>query len=167
MAELIDDLLNLTRVSRQQAHRADMDISAVARSVFAALADTQPQRRVETVTQPGMNVSADPGLVRVLLENLIGNAWKFTAGVPAARIEVGSEVRDSRLVYFVRDNGAGFDMAYVNKLFAPFQRLHGQEEFEGTGIGLSIVRRVVMKHGGSVWGEGRIDQGAVFYFTLG
>jgi len=167
MAELIDDLLNLTRVSRQQIHRIDFNLSAAAEKIGAALAEAEPQRRVELVIEPGMKVHADPGLVRVLLDNLIGNAWKFTASANPARIEVGSIQEGGETVYFVRDNGAGFDMAYANKLFAPFQRLHGREEFEGTGIGLSIVRRVAMKHGGGVRAEGSVGSGATFYFTLG
>jgi signal transduction histidine kinase len=167
MAELIDDLLNLTRVSRQQLHRIDFDLSVVAQSVADAMAEAAPRRTVEVRVQPGMRVNADPGLIRVVLENLIGNAWKFTAAVTPALIEVGCAVRDGRNEYFVRDNGAGFDMNYAGKLFAPFQRLHGREEFEGTGIGLSIVRRVVMKHGGAVRAEAQVNAGAVFYFTLG
>ena len=159
MAELIDDLLNLTRVSRQQIHRIDFDLSATAEKISAALAEAHPQRRVEAVIQHGMKVNADPGLVRVLLDNLIGNAWKFSASADPARIEVGSLVENGETVYFVRDNGAGFDMTYANKLFAPFQRLHGREEFEGTGIGLSIVRRVAMKHGGRVRAEGSVGGG--------
>jgi signal transduction histidine kinase len=167
MAELIDDLLNMTRVSRQQMHRVDFDMSAVAQGIAKELAEAHPQRTVETVIQPAMQVNADPGLIRVLLQNLLENAWKFTAGKEPARIEIGCETQGSESVYFVRDNGAGFDMTYVNKLFSPFQRLHGQTEFEGTGIGLSIVRRVAMKHGGGVHAEGSVGEGATFYFTLG
>ncbi len=167
MADLIDDLLNMTRVSRRQVHRADFDMSMVAQSITAELARAHPQRRVETLIRPDMRVNADPDLIQVLLQNLIENAWKFTAGTEPARIEIGCEAQAAETVYFVRDNGAGFDMTYVNKLFSPFQRLHGQTEFEGTGIGLSIVRRIAMKHGGDVRAEGRVGGGAAFYFTLG
>ena len=114
-----------------------------------------------------MRVSADPGLLRTVIENLLGNAWKFTARTPKPRIAIGTLAATGNPVYVVRDNGAGFDMQYAEKLFSPFQRLHGSGEFEGSGIGLAIVQRIVVRHGGAVWAEGKPDQGAALYFTLG
>jgi signal transduction histidine kinase len=121
---------------------------------------------VETVIQDGLAVQGDAGLLHQALENLLENAWKFTERTPEPKIEFGSTVRDGQTVFFVRDNGAGFDMRYVDKLFLPFQRLHTREDFAGAGIGLAIVRRVVQRHGGQVWAAGEPDKGAVFYFTL-
>ena len=167
MGELIDDMLNLTRVSRQEMRRQDFDFSALAGGAVAALAEAHPARRVQVTVQPGMRTHADRGLAQIVLENLLGNAWKFTANIDAATIEVGIERRESETTYYVRDNGAGFAMEYAHKLFVPFQRLHGSDEFEGTGIGLSIVKRIVSKHGGKVWAESASGQGATFYFTLG
>ena len=137
MGDLIEDLLDLTRVSRQEIRRHDFDFSALADRVVALLGEAHAERRVQAIVQPGLNVNADPRLIRILLENLLGNAWKFTANTDAARIEVGAGRRDDAAVYYVSDNGVGFDMDYAHKLFVPFQRLHGVHEFEGTGIGLS------------------------------
>jgi PAS domain S-box-containing protein len=167
MGELIDDLLNLMRVSRQEMRRQDFNLSVSAAAVVAALAAAHPERTVPVTIQPDMHAHGDPGLMRVVLDNLIGNAWKFTARTGAARIEIGTEQRDGKTVYYVRDNGAGFDMEYAHKLFTPFQRLHGHEEFAGMGIGLSLVKRVVVKHGGEIWAAGKEGHGAIFYFTLG
>ena len=167
MGELIDDLLDLMRVSRQEPRRQDFNLSASAASVVAALSAAQPERNVPVTIQPDMHASGDPGLLRVVLESLIGNAWKFTAKTGAARIGIGAAQRDGKTVYYVRDNGVGFNMEYAHKLFAPFQRLHHADEFEGTGIGLATVKRVIVKHGGEVWAEGEEGQGATFYFTLG
>jgi light-regulated signal transduction histidine kinase (bacteriophytochrome) len=119
------------------------------------------------VIEAGLETEADESLSRVLLENLLGNAWKYTSRKPTARIEVGRTTHDGGTVFFVRDDGDGFDMAYAHKLFGPFQRLHGVEEFEGTGVGLATVRRIVERHGGKVWGEGRPGAGATFFFSLG
>ncbi len=166
MGELVDDLLNLARVSRQEMRRRDTNLGEVARKIAAALAEASPARSVEIEIKGHMPAVCDPGLIEIVMSNLIGNAWKFTSKVDAARIEVGVKRRDGKNVYFVRDNGAGFDMAYTKNLFTPFQRLHRREDFEGTGIGLSLVKRIIDKHGGKVWAEGERDKGASFYFTL-
>jgi PAS domain S-box-containing protein len=166
MGELVDDLLDLARISRQEMRRGDVNLGAVAHKVMAALAEAHPQRAVETEVKAHMRADCDPGLIEIVMSNLIGNAWKFTAKTANARIEVGVKRRGSQSVYFVRDNGAGFDMQYVKNLFAPFQRLHRRDDFEGTGIGLSLVKRIIDKHGGRVWAEGERGKGASFYFTL-
>jgi signal transduction histidine kinase len=166
MAHLIEDLLTLSRVSRSEIHRVPVDLSALARTVATELQHTQPGRQVAVEIEPGLTVQGDPGLLRVALENLLGNSWKFTHKHAGARIEFRSARRDGDTMFFVRDDGAGFDMAYVDKLFHPFQRLHATEEFEGTGIGLATVQRIIHRHGGRVWGEGAVERGATFYFTL-
>jgi len=166
MGELIDDLLTLSRITRSEMHQEAVDLSTLAGEVMAQLREHQPGRRVEAVITPGMAVRADRRLLRVVLENLLGNAWKFTGNCAEARIECGCESIDGEPVYFVRDNGAGFDMAYVDKLFGAFQRLHSVDEFEGTGIGLATVQRVIHRHGGRVWAEGAVNQGATIYFSL-
>jgi signal transduction histidine kinase len=165
MTRLIDDLLLLSRVTRSELCRQRVDLSALARSIAARL-ELTGDRRVELVVQDGLVAQGDATLLGVVLANLIGNAWKFTARRPVARIEVGAQASGPPLVYFVRDDGAGFDMAYAKKLFGVFQRLHSVQEFEGTGIGLATVQRVVRRHGGRVWAEGEVDKGATFYFTL-
>ena len=166
MAQLIEDLLNLSRVTRSEIHRVPVDVSALARAVATDLQRAAPDRRVEFDIEPGLTVHGDPGLLRVALENLLGNSWKFTRRHPTARIELGATERSGERTFFVRDDGAGFDMAYADKLFHPFQRLHSLEEFEGTGIGLATVQRIVQRHGGRVWGEGAVEQGAAFYFFV-
>ncbi len=165
MGLLIDDLLSLSRVSRQDVRRERFDYSALAADVVAALIQTHPGRNVRVSIQPDLSLDADPGLMRIVLENLVGNAWKFSAGAADALIEIGGERRDGVDVCFVRDNGAGFDMQHASQLFKPFQRLHDSKDFEGTGIGLSIVQRVIARHGGRVWAEGALGRGACFYFT--
>jgi PAS domain S-box-containing protein len=167
MAHLIDDMLMLSRLSRAQMKREPVDLTAVAREAVAELAAREPQRSVEVHLQPGLRADADARLLRVLLENLLGNAWKFTGRVERPRIELSASERDGETVYCVRDNGAGFDLKYAGKLFAPFQRLHDEKEFPGTGIGLATVQRVVHRHGGRVWAESAPGQGATFFFTLG
>jgi len=167
ISELIDDLLDLSRVSRQEMRMRDLDLSDLAGMVTASLAQAHPERNVDVVIAPAMRAEADPGLLQIALENLLGNAWKFTSHTAAARIEMGCEDREDERVYFIKDNGAGFDMAYADKLFGAFQRLHSQNEFEGTGIGLSIVQRIVAKHAGRIWAEAKPGTGATFYFTLG
>jgi signal transduction histidine kinase len=166
MGELIDALLALARVSRTELHREEVNLTRLAEAVVKQLRATQPDRVVEFVNQAEIIAHGDPALLRAVLENLIGNAWKFTGARPAARIAFGSADQAGRSVYFVRDNGAGFDMAYADKLFAAFQRLHGAREFPGTGIGLATVQRIVNRHGGRIWAEGEVDRGATFYFTL-
>ena len=167
MGGLIDDLLRLSRIGRWEMNRQDFDFSSLATSAAAEAAEAYPEHRVEVAVEPGMRANGDPGLVHTILENLLGNAWKFSSRTDGARVEVGRQVRDGEPAYFVRDNGAGFNMAYADKLFRPFQRLHRPDEFEGTGIGLSIVQRAVARHGGRVWAESEEDRGATFWFTLG
>ncbi|CAA9450743.1 MAG: Phytochrome, two-component sensor histidine kinase [uncultured Rubrobacteraceae bacterium] len=170
MGMLIDDILGLSRVTRGSMERKRLDLGALAEQVAEELRETGPERKVEFSAQKGLEVWGDPTLLRVALVNLIGNAWKFTAKNPEARVEFGlSEGLSHRgrvPVYYVRDNGAGFDQAYAGKLFGAFQRLHGADEFEGTGIGLATVQRVVHRHGGRIWAEGEVGRGATFYFTL-
>jgi PAS domain S-box-containing protein len=167
MTELIEDLLDLARISRQEMHRENFSLSALAEQAAESLVQANPERTVRLTVQPDMHAHGDPRLIRIVLDNLLGNAWKFTAGTAEARIEVGQDKLDGESVFFVRDNGAGFDMQYADKLFGAFQRLHGQQEFEGTGIGLSIVQRIVIRHGGRAWADGKVGEGATFYFTLG
>ncbi|HLH93876.1 MAG TPA: response regulator [Xanthobacteraceae bacterium] len=166
MARLIDDLLALSRVTRAELRRAPVDISALARSIAGRLAQASPQRVVELVIADGLRANGDDGLIAIALDNLLGNAWKFTRDTAQARIEVG-ESPDEPGTFFVRDNGAGFDMAYASKLFGMFQRLHSPREFEGTGIGLATVRRIVRRHGGRIRAEGAVGRGATFLFSLG
>lgn len=165
MAELIDDLLQLSRVTRVEMHREAVDLSALAESVVRDLQRAEPARRVEVAIQPDLRAEGDAKLLRIALVNLLSNAWKFTGPRSVARIELGLQNGGER-AFFVRDNGAGFDMAYAGKLFGTFQRLHDASEFTGTGIGLATVQRIVNRHGGRVWAEAAVDQGATFYFTL-
>ena len=171
MATLIDDLLDLSRVGRRPLRREPVDLSRLASGIIEELRASQPGREVEFVVGDHLMAWGDMSLLKVALENLLGNAWKFTAREPEARIEFGADGNPGpgflAPVYYVRDNGAGFDQAYSDKLFGAFQRLHGQDEFEGTGIGLATVARIVHRHGGRVWAEGRVGEGATFYFTLG
>ena len=170
MGRLIDDLLGLSRVTRGTLRRERVSLSSLAREVADGLRESRPDREVDLEIEDGIEVNGDPRLIRVALTNLLGNAFKFTEKKERARISFGEDRRLSRLgrvpVYYVRDNGAGFDMEYADKLFGAFQRLHGASEFEGTGIGLATVQRIVHRHGGRVWAEGRIGDGATFYFTL-
>jgi two-component system NtrC family sensor kinase len=166
MGELIDDLLLLSRVGRADLRRDRVDLSSVARVAAERLKREDPGRQVTICIEDQLVVVADDGLMRVLLENLLGNAWKFTTKNLEARIEVGAEQPDDGTVFFVRDNGAGFDMSHAKKLFNPFQRLHTESEFPGTGIGLATVHRIVDRHGGRIWADSVVDQGATFYFTI-
>jgi len=166
MAQLIEDLLNLARVSRGTLERRTVDLSQVARQVVGELQQHEPGRAVEVAVWEGMSAEADPHLLRVALENLIGNAWKFTSKAPKPHIEIGALKDHGRATFFVRDNGAGFEMAYADKLFGAFQRLHAASEYAGTGIGLATVQRIVHRHGGRIWAEGEVGKGAVFFFTL-
>lgn len=166
MAQLIDDMLVLSRVTRRGMKRCAVDLSALANMIAAELMKTQPQRQVEFKIAPGLVVDGDVELLRAMLENLLGNAWKFTSKHETAKIEFGVTEIDGIPSYFVRDNGVGFDMAYVSKLFQAFQRLHLQTEFPGTGIGLATVKRIINRHGGSIWAESEAGKGAIFYFNL-
>jgi light-regulated signal transduction histidine kinase (bacteriophytochrome) len=167
MGRLIDDLLALSRVTRSELVRESVDLSDLARSVATQLQRAQPARRVEIVIADGIVAEGDARLLRIALENLLGNAWKFTSKRGEPRLEVGVTSGAEGVAYFFRDNGAGFDMAYASKLFGAFQRLHSAHEFEGTGIGLATVQRIVNRHGGRIWATGEVDRGATFYFTLG
>jgi light-regulated signal transduction histidine kinase (bacteriophytochrome) len=166
MARLIDDMLALSRVSRSDLHRRSVDLSALARAAVSRLQGGDPERNVGVVIQEGLLGEGDPRLLAVAFDNLFGNAWKFTAKRDGARVEFGCTSQDSVQAYFVRDNGAGFDMAFSDKLFGAFQRLHAVAEFDGTGVGLATVKRIVSRHGGRVWAEGRVNHGATFFFTL-
>ncbi len=167
MAQLIDDLLNLSRMTRSELRRLPIDVAALVRSSAESVQLACPGHRVQLVVAPDLSVSADPQLLRVVFDNLLGNAWKFTRKTPGPRVEVGMTSDRDVPTLFVRDNGAGFDMAYVKKLFGVFQRLHTANEFEGSGIGLATVQRIVHRHGGRIWAEGMVGEGATFYFTLG
>jgi len=166
MAQLIEDMLNLSRVTRAEMRRETVDLSELGQTIAMELVMSQPERRVQFIIQPGMKGRGDPVLLRSVLQNLLGNAWKFTGNQPDAVIEFGSESRPEGTVYSVRDNGAGFNMDYVGKLFTPFQRLHTLREFPGAGIGLATVQRIIHRHGGKVWAKGEENKGATFYFTL-
>jgi light-regulated signal transduction histidine kinase (bacteriophytochrome) len=167
MGNLIDDLLNLSQVTRSEMNLAPVNLSALASSICIELQRSQPDRSVEWIVQPELVAQGDTRLLQILLTNLLNNAWKFSAHNPHAHIEFGLITPESEIpVYFVRDNGAGFDMAFANKLFGPFQRLHSANEFPGNGIGLATVQRIAHRHGGKVWAEGVLEKGATFYFTL-
>ena len=165
MGDLIDDMLGLAKISRKELTRQRVDLSAIAERVAAELAGRDSGHRLRVVVEAGLTATADSGLVEVLLENLMGNAWKFSSRKDDPTVQVG-RVNGKGRVFYVRDNGAGFDMAYADKLFGAFQRLHSDAEFEGTGIGLATVQRIVNRHGGRVWAEGEPGKGAAFYFTL-
>jgi signal transduction histidine kinase len=167
MARLIEDILELARVSRGDLVLQPVDLSALARAVVARLREDDPERKVEVVIEDRVMGTGDPRLLGVVLDNLLGNAWKFTSRRDDATITFGQQEMNGRTVYYVRDNGAGFDMAYAQKLFGLFQRLHAGTDFEGTGVGLATVQRIVNRHGGEVWADSKVDEGATFYFTLG
>ncbi len=166
MGQLIEDLLNLSKVSRGELQRREVDVSEIARQVIGELQQREPAREVEVSVWDGMQANVDPRLLRAALENLIGNAWKFSARAEQGRIEVGLLRDGPEAKFFVRDNGAGFDMRYAGKLFGAFQRLHSASEYQGTGIGLATVQRIVHRHGGRIWADAKPGKGAVFFFTL-
>jgi light-regulated signal transduction histidine kinase (bacteriophytochrome) len=166
MAQLIDDLLKLSRVTRSEMESEEVNLSELAESILTHLAQAEPDRRVKATIAPDIKAQGDSNLLRLALENLLGNAWKFSSKNSSAKIEVGAMPLKGKFTYFVRDNGVGFDMAYVDKLFQPFQRLHKNSEFPGTGIGLATVQRIIRRHGGKVWAEGEVGKGATVYFTL-
>ncbi len=167
MSKLIEDLLRLSRISKQDLMRTLVDLSKLALQSIVELRQIQPEKSVVVDIKEGLVASADERLIGLALTNLLGNAWKFTSKIEQARIEFGAHSQDEKIVYYIRDNGAGFDPAYASKMFLPFHRLHSESEFEGTGIGLTIVERVIRRHGGKVWSEGGIGKGATVYFTLG
>lgn len=166
MSSIIDDLLALSRVTRREMNREKADLSEIARTVAGNLQKSQPDRQVEFIIPGGLMAEVDAGLMKVALENLIGNAWKYTGKQPRAKIEVGALPFNGKTAYFIRDDGAGFDMTQADRLFNPFQRLHSEKEFPGNGIGLATVQRIIRRHGGEIWAESQIDKGATFYFTL-
>ncbi|MHC1781588.1 MAG: ATP-binding protein [Anaerolineaceae bacterium] len=166
MGELIDDLLKLSHINRVEMHTEAVDLSELVRSIINTLHQSQPERRIEMIIQDRIVKQGDRGLLTIALENLLGNAWKFTARRSLGRIEFGTAEHDGVSICYVRDNGVGFDMKYEKKLFSPFQRLHSEKDFSGTGIGLSTVERIIRRHGGRIWAEGAVDQGATFYFTF-
>jgi light-regulated signal transduction histidine kinase (bacteriophytochrome) len=166
MGSLIDDLLALARVTRSEMRRQEVDLSALASEIAVDLRQRDAQRTVEFSIEPRHVVRGDPTLLRLALENLLGNSWKYTSKRAEACIAFGAVMESEERVFFVRDNGAGFDPAYADKLFGPFQRLHGSGEFEGTGVGLATVQRIMRRHGGRVWAKGAVGEGATFFFTL-
>jgi PAS domain S-box-containing protein len=167
MGQLIDDLLNLSRASRGEMIREKVDVSKLAREIAEELRATEPKRSVEFVITDGLFAETDLRLLRIVLTNLLGNAWKFTAKRADARIEFGVEGENGSRSFFARDNGAGFDMNYASKLFGAFQRLHAVTEYPGTGIGLATVQRIINRQGGRIWAEGKLQEGATFRFSLG
>jgi PAS domain S-box-containing protein len=166
MGQLIDDLLNLSRVSRSELRREPVNLSSLAGDIVEELRSHDPHRDVALRIADNLTADGDPQFLRVVLENLLGNAWKYTAKQPHATIEFGLDCDNGQPSFFVRDDGVGFDMQYVDKLFTPFQRLHAVNEFPGTGIGLATVQRIVHRHGGRVWAEAEVNKGATFHFTL-
>jgi light-regulated signal transduction histidine kinase (bacteriophytochrome) len=166
MGTLIDDLLKLARVTRVEIRTEDVDLSGMAGEIAAELQRATPERLVEFAIAPGLSARGDARLLRVALDNLLRNSWKYTAKQAQPRIEFASIAANGERAFMVRDNGAGFDMQYADKLFGVFQRLHSPVEFEGTGVGLATVRRIITRHGGRIWAEGVVDRGATFYFTL-
>jgi two-component system, sensor histidine kinase and response regulator len=167
MSQLIDDVLYLSRVTRAELREHDVDLSALAELILARLQEGEPSRKADVKVRPGVVVTGDGQLLRIALENLLENAWKFSSKQAETRIEFGVTQAAGEPTYFVRDNGAGFDMTYADRLFGPFQRLHAQGDFPGSGIGLATVQRIIHRHGGRVWAEGLVGQGATFQFTLG
>lgn len=166
MGYLIDDLLRLSHVTRAELHVTRVDLSAIAREIADAMDREQPDRSVQWVIEAGLSVRADPALTRIAIQNLLQNAWKFTGRTDRPVIRVGALERDAKTVYFVADNGVGFDMAYADRLFGAFQRLHHADDFPGTGIGLAIVQRIIRRHDGKIWAEAKEGEGATFFFTV-
>jgi signal transduction histidine kinase len=166
MSNLIEDLLRLAKVTRGELRKLPVNLSALAQDIATQLQERDPARVVDVQIGENLMVDGDPGLLRTALENLLGNAWKYSSRRDRALIEVGVSSRDGKRAYFVRDNGVGFDPEHRDKLFRPFQRLHGDKDFEGTGIGLATVQRIIARHGGRVWAEGERDRGATVFFHL-
>jgi light-regulated signal transduction histidine kinase (bacteriophytochrome) len=166
MATLIDDLLKLAQVTRAQINFMQVDLSKLAGDILSELRRTHSERRVKSMIAPNLLAQGDPRLLGVVLENLLNNAWKYTSKQERAQIEFGKKQEGDETIYFIRDNGAGFDMAYADKLFGAFQRLHTVSEFPGTGIGLATVQRILQRHGGRIWAEGAVNEGATFFFTV-
>jgi light-regulated signal transduction histidine kinase (bacteriophytochrome) len=167
MGLLIDDMLSLSKVTRGELNRTMCDLSEIAHTSIKKLQESEPQRKITVNISPEILGWVDKSLFENLMDNLLGNAWKYTSKTKDPRIEFSSTIQGNDTVYFVRDNGVGFDMQYANKLFSAFHRLHGIEEFAGTGIGLATVSRILQRHGGRIWPEAEVGKGATFYFTLG
>jgi light-regulated signal transduction histidine kinase (bacteriophytochrome) len=166
MGQLLSDLLRLSHTTRGTLDPQPLDLSAEAQSVLADLVRQDPQRKVDAAVTPGLKAVGDRQLVKLVLENLLSNAWKYSAQTAQARIEFGITARDDQSVFFVRDNGVGFDMAYASRLFGTFQQLHSGQEYTGTGIGLAIAQRIIHRHGGLIWADSAPGKGATFFFTL-
>jgi PAS domain S-box-containing protein len=166
MGDLIDDLLELSRVARSEVRMEPVPLSDMVHALLSELADTEPERKVQIRVQENLVAHGDQVLLQAVMQNLLGNAWKFTSRCDSPIIEFGCREENGELVFYVRDNGAGFDMKYANKLFAAFQRLHRPEDFEGTGIGLATAQRIINLHGGRIWAESRVDEGSTFFFVL-
>jgi light-regulated signal transduction histidine kinase (bacteriophytochrome) len=166
MKSLIDDILNLSKISRKEIKKQQTNLSQIALSIIEELKASQPQRVVKVDIQDNMIANVDKNLIHIALSNLLGNAWKFTGKTPDARIRFNKQIKNGKSIYSIKDNGAGFDMKRSENLFTPFRRLHSDQEFSGTGIGLAIVERVIERHGGRIWAEGEINKGATFFFTL-
>jgi light-regulated signal transduction histidine kinase (bacteriophytochrome) len=167
MTELIDDLLNLSRVTTSTMRLERVDLGAIARTFMEELGRAEPDRKVEFVASMNGEAYGDPHLLRIVIENLLRNAWKYTSHHQQARVEFGRLEDDGRVSYFVKDDGSGFDPKATSRLFKPFQRLHSSNEFPGNGVGLATVRRIIHRHGGEIWAKGAVEKGATFYFTLG
>jgi light-regulated signal transduction histidine kinase (bacteriophytochrome) len=166
MGQVIDGIQLLSRISRTEIHRENVDLTNICNEILDELSNSEPNRNTEFTIEEGLVLDCDAGQLRVILMNLLSNAWKYSANTPVTRIDVGFTDFKGQNVIFVRDNGAGFDMKYVEKIFTPFQRLHTESEFSGSGIGLATVQRIVNRHGGAIWASGAKDIGATFYFTL-
>ena len=166
MGELIDGILKLSRLTRNEMHKEEIDLSALVEDISSRLQEGEPRRHAQFVIKKGLITRGDPQMLRALMENLVGNAWKFTKNREEARIEFGTKKNGAKTTYYINDNGVGFDMTYADKLFGAFQRLHDISEFPGTGIGLATVQRIINRHGGNIWAEGAVNKGATFYFTL-
>jgi len=167
MGQLIDDFLQLSRLTRVELNFEKVDLSSMAHDILIQHQRDNPSRKVKNIVEDNLSVKGDEKLLKIMFENMLGNAWKFTSKKSKATIEFGQVKNKDEKVFFIRDNGAGFDNNYADKLFIPFQRLHSDEEFDGTGIGLGIVQRIINRHGGRIWVESEVGKGATFYFTLG
>ncbi len=165
MGQLIEDLLRLSRLARQEVRRTEIDLANLAREIAARYRTEDPKRNVELVIPEHLMVRCDAGLMAVVMENLMSNAWKYTSKTDGARIEVGTQEKEGVTAFFVKDNGAGFEMRYAEKLFSPFQRMHTEQEFPGTGVGLATVQRIIHRHGGRIWADAEVGRGATFSFT--
>jgi light-regulated signal transduction histidine kinase (bacteriophytochrome) len=166
MSQLIEDMLKLSRITRAEILKEEVNLSDLARTICDELKATQPDRQLECIVAPQIAVYADKHLLEILMRNLLDNSWKYSSKCPITRIEVGSASQNEKKVYFIRDNGIGFDMKYADRLFVPFQRLHSNQEYAGTGIGLATVQRVIQRHSGKIWAESEVGKGSTFYFTL-